>query len=72
MRQMQGGGGGRGGPMSFREKVKRVLTGDQINTTFADVLSVDEAKEDVGELVEFLSDPGKFQRLGGRIPKRVY
>ena len=71
MRQMQGGGGGRGGPMSFGKSKAKLLSGDQINTTFADVAGVDEAKEDVGELVEFLSDPSKFQRLGGRIPKGV-
>ena len=71
MRQMQGGGGGKGGPMSFGKCKAKLLTGDQINTTFADVAGVDEAKEDVGELVEFLSDPSKFQRLGGRIPKGV-
>ena len=57
--------------MSFGKSKAKLLTGDQINTTFADVAGVDEAKEDVGELVEFLSDPGKFQRLGGRIPKGV-
>ena len=71
MRQMQGGGGGRGGPMSFGKSKAKLLTGDQIKTTFSDVAGVDEAKEDVGELVEFLSDPSKFQRLGGRIPKGV-
>ena len=71
MRQMQGGGGGKGGPMSFGKSKARLLSEDQINTTFADVAGVDEAKEDVGELVEFLSDPSKFQRLGGRIPKGV-
>jgi len=71
MRQMQGGGGGKGGPMSFGKSKAKLLSGDQINTTFADVAGVDEAKEDVGELVEFLSDPSKFQRLGGRIPKGV-
>ncbi len=71
MRQMQGGGGGKGGPMSFGKSKAKLLTGDQINTTFADVAGVDEAKEDVSELVEFLSDPSKFQRLGGRIPKGV-
>ena len=70
MRQMQGGGG-RGGPMSFGKSKAKLLTGDQIKTTFSDVAGVDEAKEDVGELVEFLSDPSKFQRLGGRIPKGV-
>lgn len=71
MRQMQGGAGGKGGPMSFGKSKARLLSEDQINTTFADVAGVDEAKEDVGELVEFLSDPSKFQRLGGRIPKGV-
>lgn len=71
MRQMQGGGGGRGGPMSFGKSKARLLGEDQINTTFADVAGVDEAKEDVQELVEFLRDPGKFQRLGGRIPRGV-
>ncbi len=71
MRQMQGGGGGRGGPMAFGKSKARLLGEDQIKTTFADVAGVDEAKEDVQELVEFLSDPGKFQRLGGRIPRGV-
>ena len=71
MRQMQGGGGGKGGPMSFGKSKAKLLSGEQINTTFADVAGVDEAKEDVAELVEFLSDPSKFQRLGGRIPKGV-
>ena len=72
MRQMQGGaGGGRGGPMSFGKSKARLLSEDQIKTTFADVAGVDEAKEDVGELVEFLSDPSKFQSVGGRIPRGV-
>jgi cell division protease FtsH len=71
MRQMQGGGGGRGGPMSFGKSKARLLGEDQIHTTFADVAGVDEAKQDVQELVEFLRDPGKFQRLGGRIPRGV-
>ena len=72
MRQMQGGaGGGKGGPMAFGKSKARLLSEDQIKTTFADVASVDEAKEDVQELVEFLRDPGKFQRLGGRIPRGV-
>ncbi|RRJ83540.1 ATP-dependent zinc metalloprotease FtsH [Aestuariirhabdus litorea] len=71
MRQMQGGGGGRGGPMSFGKSKARLLSEDQIKTTFADVAGVEEAKEDVRELVEFLRDPGKFQRLGGRIPRGV-
>ncbi|MFK8042253.1 ATP-dependent zinc metalloprotease FtsH [Congregibacter sp.] len=71
MRQMQGGGGGRGGPMSFGKSKAKLLGEDQITTTFADVAGVDEAKEDVQELVEFLRDPGKFQKLGGRIPRGV-
>ncbi|MEE2651217.1 MAG: ATP-dependent zinc metalloprotease FtsH [Pseudomonadota bacterium] len=72
MRQMQGGaGGGKGGPMAFGKSKARLLSEDQIKTTFADVAGVDEAKEDVQELVEFLRDPGKFQRLGGRIPRGV-
>jgi cell division protease FtsH len=71
MRQMQGGGGGRGGPMSFGKSKARLLGEDQITTTFADVAGVDEAKEDVKELVDFLSDPGRFQKLGGRIPRGV-
>ncbi|MBI56950.1 MAG: ATP-dependent metalloprotease [Spongiibacter sp.] len=72
MRQMQGGaGGGKGGPMAFGKSKARLLSEDQIKTTFADVAGVDEAKEDVQELVEFLRDPGKFQRLGGRFPRGV-
>jgi len=71
MRQMQGGGGGRGGPMAFGKSKAKLLSEDQIKTTFADVAGVDEAKEDVQELVEFLRDPGKFQRLGGRIPRGI-
>jgi cell division protease FtsH len=71
MRQMQGGGGGRGGPMSFGKSKARLLGEDQIATTFADVAGVDEAKEDVQELVEFLRDPSRFQKLGGRIPRGV-
>ena len=72
MRQMQGGGpGGRGGPMSFGKSKAKLLGEDQIKVTFADVAGVDEAKEDVQELVEFLSAPDKFQRLGGRIPRGI-
>jgi cell division protease FtsH len=71
MRQMQGGAGGRGGPMAFGKSKARLLSENEIKTTFADVAGVDEAKEDVQELVEFLSDPGKFQRLGGRIPRGI-
>mgnify|MGYP001299357541 FL=1 len=71
MRQMQGGSGGRGNPMSFGRSKAKLLSEDQIKTTFADVAGVDEAKEEVQELVEFLRDPGKFQRLGGHIPRGV-
>jgi len=70
MRQMQGGSGGKG-PMSFGKSKARLMGEDQIKTTFADVAGVDEAKEEVKELVDFLRDPSKFQRLGGRIPRGV-
>ncbi|MDH5547820.1 MAG: ATP-dependent zinc metalloprotease FtsH [Gammaproteobacteria bacterium] len=70
MRQMQGGGGGRGA-MSFGKSKARMLSEDQVKVTFADVAGVEEAKEEVGELVEFLRDPGKFQKLGGKIPRGV-
>lgn len=72
MRQMQGGGGGgRGGPMAFGKSKAKLLGEDQIKTTFEDVAGCDEAKEDVKELVEFLRDPSKYQRLGGKIPRGV-
>ncbi len=71
MRQMQGGAGGKGGPLSFGKSKAKLLGEDQIKTTFADVAGVDEAKEDVQELVEFLQDPSKFQKLGGRIPRGI-
>ncbi len=64
MRQMQGGGGGRGA-MSFGKSKARMMGEDQIKVTFADVAGVEEAKDEVAELVEFLRDPGKFQKLGG-------
>jgi cell division protease FtsH len=70
MRQMQGGVGGRGA-MSFGKSKARMLTEEQNKTTFEDVAGVEEAKEEVQELVEFLRDPSKFQKLGGRIPKGV-
>ena len=70
MRQMQGGGGGRGA-MSFGKSRARMLGEDQIKVTFNDVAGVEEAKDEVSELVEFLRDPSKFQKLGGKIPRGV-
>jgi cell division protease FtsH len=70
MRQMQGGGGGRGA-MSFGKSKARLMGEDQVKINFSDVAGVEEAKEEVVELVEFLRDPGKFQKLGGKIPRGV-
>ncbi len=70
MRQMQGGAGGRGA-MSFGKSRARMLGEDQVKVNFNDVAGVEEAKEEVSELVEFLRDPGKFQKLGGKIPRGV-
>jgi cell division protease FtsH len=70
MRQMQQGGGGRGA-MSFGRSRAKLQGEDQVKVNFSDVAGCDEAKEEVGELVEFLRDPGKFQRLGGKIPRGV-
>ncbi|GJH43534.1 ATP-dependent zinc metalloprotease FtsH [Pasteurella canis] len=68
MRQMQGGGNK---AMSFGKSRARMMTQEQIKTTFADVAGCDEAKEEVGEIVDFLRDPAKFQKLGGKIPKGI-
>lgn len=68
MKQMQGGGKG---AMSFGKSKARMLTEDQIKTTFADVAGCDEAKEEVSELVDYLREPNKFQKLGGKIPKGI-
>ncbi len=70
MRQMQGGAGGRGA-LSFGKSRARMLGEGQVKVTFADVAGVEEAKEEVAELVEFLQDPGKFQKLGGKIPQGI-
>jgi cell division protease FtsH len=70
MRQMQGGGGGRGA-LSFGKSRARMLSEDQVKVTFKDVAGVEEAKEEVTEMVDFLRDPSKFQKLGGAIPKGV-
>ncbi|MEI6738560.1 MAG: cell division protein FtsH, partial [Pseudomonadota bacterium] len=69
MRQMQGGG--KGGAFSFGKSRARMLDENTNPITFADVAGVDEAKDEVGELVDFLRDPSKFQKLGGRIPRGV-
>ena len=69
MRQMQQGGGK--GAMSFGRSRAKLLNEDQVKVTFADVAGCDEAKEEVGELVEFLRDPSRFQKLGGKIPRGV-
>ena len=71
MRQMQGGMTGKSGPMSFGRSKAKLLDGGKVKTTFADVAGIEEAKEEVQEIVDFLRDPSKFQKLGGKIPTGI-
>jgi len=71
MRQMQGGMSGKGGPMSFGRSKAKLMEGGKVKTNFQDVAGCEEAKQDVQELVDFLRDPSKFQKLGGKIPRGV-
>lgn len=71
MRSVGGGMGGKGGPMSFGKSKARMLTSDQVKVTLDDVAGADEAKQEVGEIVDFLKDPTKYQNLGGNIPRGV-
>ena len=71
MRQMQGGMGGKSGPMSFGKSKAKMLEGGKVKINFSDVAGVEEAKEEVQEVVEFLKNPSKFQKLGGKIPTGI-
>ena len=71
MRNMQGGVGGKGGPMTFGRSKAKLLDGGHVKTNFTDVAGCEEAKEDVKELVDFLKDPAKFIKVGGKIPRGI-
>jgi len=71
MRQMQGGISGKSGPMSFGRSKAKMLEGGKVKTNFTDVAGIEEAKEEVQEIVDFLRDPSKFQKLGGKIPTGI-
>ena len=71
MRQMQGGVGGKGGPMTFGRSKAKLLDGGHVKTNFSDVAGCEEAKDDVKELVDFLRDPAKFIKVGGKIPRGI-
>ncbi|HIB75122.1 MAG TPA: ATP-dependent metallopeptidase FtsH/Yme1/Tma family protein [Gammaproteobacteria bacterium] len=71
MRQMQGGISGKSGPMSFGRSKAKLLEGGKVKTNFTDVAGIEEAKEEVQEIVDFLQDPSKFQKLGGKIPTGI-
>ncbi len=71
MRQMQGGLSGKSGPMSFGRSKAKLLEGGKVKTNFTDVAGIEEAKEEVQEIVDFLQDPSKFQKLGGKIPTGI-
>jgi len=71
MRQMQGGISGKSGPMSFGRSKAKMLEGGKVKTNFTDVAGIEEAKEEVQEIVDFLQDPSKFQKLGGKIPTGI-
>ena len=71
MRQMQGGMSGKSGPLSFGRSKAKMLEGGRVKTNFSDVAGIEEAKEEVQEIIDFLRDPTKFRKLGGKIPTGI-